>query len=186
MSEENNNLFEQGKQKAEKIMNPENTLTIQIDNDKRIESLEKQKDELLQKVSIYEHEQSKKTAESAGSPPLPPRYEGASLEPPANPSNDNWQTKQYASQEDCINEISRRAKAGDKDAQMYEAQIYKKNFSGNWEYAFDFDVNDGFGSKAWYKKTIPIKAGMSPEEKEAAKEYNRKLRKAQSHWKRIE
>ncbi len=159
------------------------------------QELKEKIEDLTEQLTISNYEKQKSKAEHDGYPAPAPKgnpLETAPLnefyqEKPSKQSNtDDWQTRTYDSEADCIKEISKRAKAGDKDAQRYEAQIYKKNFSGNWEYAFDFDPNDGFGSKALYKKTIPVKAGMSPEEKEAAQEYNRKLRKAQSNWKKIE
>ena len=67
MSEENK------EQREGKSSESETTLRIEIDNDKRTESLEKQKDELLQKVSVMEWEQSKRKAERLVSPPIAPR-----------------------------------------------------------------------------------------------------------------
>lgn len=190
MPEENNETTDkESKQNSLTKEVPDNVLKISLDTNAQVERLQQQLEQKTAKIAVMEYEKNNRY----GLPNPPVGGDTAPLNPtddyrPNNKSSDsdNWQTKQYPSYEDAIIEIAKHARMGDKDALRYQADIYKKNFSGNWEYAFDFDVNDGFGSKALYKKPIEIKPSMSESEKQAIQDYNHRLRKALKNWKKIE
>ncbi len=180
MSEENK---EQSKASQNQTNDSETTVRIELDNDRQVERLQREKEDLLQKVTIYEHEQSRKKAESFYPPPAPKGGDTAPLNPPTDdfkPSSGSLLDREFESEQAAYAEISRLAKQGNSEAQAIERQLFNKLRKEGIDYEFYGDTH------ALYRQPKPITPDMTKEQIEYAKKKNAQLMAEKAKWRKVQ
>jgi hypothetical protein len=193
MTEEtNNNLIEVGKQKAEKIINPEsdNVLKIEISRDHEIERIRDENKNLS--LELAKKDWAEKNPFGR---PKPPVYGGAPLnEFYSEKLKDNGDllSREFESEESLYAEVNKIAHSPchpqHKDALGIEKSLFNqlRKHGIDFEYVGTTDSKGNFSTKSLYKQPIEINPNWTAEQKQTAKNYNSELAKAKSQWRKVE